>query len=119
MTQPSCPHAFVLGVPGRGVHAARIAGTALWDWVFTGVLAFAIAAMAGGLGAWGPVQSAWGGQGSLRAGQWWGRFAIALVVVFFAVFLVGEVMHFAWGVDTAVLTSVGLARNCAPPPPPL
>ena len=99
----SCPHAFALGVPGRGIHAHRIAGSALWDWVATLVLALVLARIAVGI-------AALCGRAHLLA-----TFGITLLVAFCALVLLGEGLHWIFGVDTAVIKALGFARNCAPP----
>jgi hypothetical protein len=109
----SCPNAYVFGVPGQGVHATRVGGTALWDWVFTGVFAIGIGGLVGVSGAW----TSWAKTQSNASAAWWGMLALVTLAVFFALVVLGELMHYAWGVDTAVIKAVGLARNCAPPPP--
>lgn len=103
-----CPRAYALGVPNRGIHATRMGGTALWDWVFTIIISLMIAGIAGVCGAWTKDTAA----------SWWGWFAVVSALVFVGLVVLGETLHFVWGVDTAVLKAIGLARYCAPEPPP-
>ena len=75
-----CPYAFVLGVPGQGVHAPRIGGYARNDIVATIVVAaitsyFASISFFTSLAAW---------------------------------FILGEVLHYVFGTQTAFLTSIGV-----------
>ena len=80
-----CPFAFVLGVPGEGVHAARIYGYALNDTIMT-IIAALITAYAFDIAVWKSLVG-------------W--------------FVAGEVLHYAFGVQTAVLTTLGITA-CPP-----
>jgi pheromone shutdown protein TraB len=79
-----CPYANLLGVPGQGVHATRIFGFALVDTLLTILLA---------------ISTAWLTNTSII-----GNF------VFW--FVVGEVLHYAAGTQTAFLTMIGIHTNC-------
>lgn len=76
----SCPYKFVLGIPGQGFHAARFMGVALNDTLGTIVLA---------------LISAW-----LFKINVWSSLAVW--------FIGGEVLHYAFGVQTAFLTMIGI-----------
>ena len=79
-----CPYANILGVPGQGVHARRIFGLALNDILATIVLAFITTFF-------------------IRV-----SFIKSLVVWF----ILGEVLHYAFGTKTAFLKMIGLEPNC-------
>lgn len=76
----SCPYANVLGVPGEGVHAHRFMGLALNDMIATVVAAL--------LTAW--------------------IFKISFLYSLVGWFIAGEVLHYAFGVDTAFLKMLGI-----------
>lgn len=75
-----CPYAFVLGVPGQGVHAPRMWGYARNDIIATII----VAAITSYLFSYSFV-------GSLL---FW--------------FILGEVLHYIFGTQTAVLTTLGI-----------
>jgi hypothetical protein len=79
-----CPYANALGVPGEGVHAARIFGLARNDLIMT-VIAAIITAYA---------------------------FNISFLYSFTAWFVAGEVLHYAFGTNTAFLKMIGMSPNC-------
>ena len=79
----ACPYAFVLGVPGQGVHAPRIGGYARND--ILGTIGLAI----------------------LTAYIMKISFLYSLVVWF----VLGEILHYLFGVQTAFLTSLGI-KSC-------
>jgi hypothetical protein len=76
----TCPYAYVLGIPGKGVHAARIGWYSLNDILAT-IVAAAITSYVAG---------------------------ISFVASLFIWFVAGEILHYAFGVQTAFLTSVGI-----------
>ena len=78
-----CPYAFVLGVPGQGVHAPRIGGYARNDIIATIVVAIITSYVA----------------------------RISFFISLAGWFILGEVLHYAFGTQTAVLTSLGI-RAC-------
>jgi hypothetical protein len=78
-----CPYAFVLGVPGQGVHAPRIGGYARNDTIATIVLAIITSYIA----------------------------RIPFFISLAGWFVLGEVLHYAFGTQTAVLTTLGI-RAC-------
>jgi len=75
-----CPYAHALGVPGEGVHAQRFMGLALND-----TLATVVAAL---LTAW--------------------LFNISFLYSLIGWFVAGEVLHYAFGVNTAFLKMLGI-----------
>jgi hypothetical protein len=79
-----CPYANLLGVPGQGVHSIRIFGLSFTDIFLTLLLA---------------IVAAWATNTSVI-----GNF------VFW--FVVGEVLHYAAGTQTAFLTLIGIDTNC-------
>jgi hypothetical protein len=78
-----CPYAFVLGIPGQGVHAARIGGYARNDIIATIVVAIITSYVT----------------------------RISLFISLVGWFLLGEVLHYVFGTQTAVLTTLGI-RAC-------
>jgi len=80
----SCPYANILGVPGQGVHATRIFGISLVDTVLTLLLALFTAYLTG----------------------------TSILLNFIFWFIVGEILHYAAGTQTAFLTMVGIDTNC-------
>lgn len=81
----SCPYSELLGVRGQGVHSKRIAGFALND-----ILATIIAAL---------ITSY--------------VFKVSILVSLVSWFIMGEVFHYIFGVDTAFLELIGVERCAA------
>jgi len=79
----SCPYAHALGVPGEGVHAQRFMGLAVND-----VIATVVAAL---LTAW--------------------FFKISFLYSVIGWVVAGEILHYAFGVNTAFLKMLGI-RPC-------
>jgi hypothetical protein len=79
-----CPYAHLFGVPGQGVHATRIFGIALVDTLLTLLLAIA---------------TAWATNTSILSN-------------FLFWFVVGEILHYAAGTQTAFLTMLGINAEC-------
>jgi hypothetical protein len=79
-----CPFAHVLGVPGEGVHAKRIFGLAFNDIIATIVVAIITTYIM--------------------------KIAIWKTLLFW--FILGEVLHYAFGTDTAFLKMIGLSPHC-------
>ena len=79
-----CPFAHVLGVPGEGVHAKRIFGLAFNDIIATIVVAIITTYIM--------------------------KIAIWKTLLFW--FILGEVLHYAFGTDTAFLKMIGLSPQC-------
>lgn len=79
-----CPYANALGVPGEGVHAKRIFGLAFNDIVATiiGAIIFSV------------------------------LFNVALWKSLVFWFVVGEVLHYVFGTQTAFLKMIGLTPKC-------
>ena len=80
----SCPYKHILGIPGQGVHAARFLGLALNDTLMT------IAAA---------LITSW-------------LFKTPIVYTLIAWFVVGEVLHYLFGVQTAALDYMGIKVPC-------
>ena len=80
----SCPNKHALGVPEQGFHAARLGPVALGDTVGTILLA--------ALTAW-----------LTKTGFWWNLLAW---------FVLGEVLHYAFGTPTAFLKLIGMTPKC-------
>jgi hypothetical protein len=79
-----CPYAHIFGKPKEGPHAYRFFGYAVVDSVLTVVLAALLSYI-------------------LRTGFW-----ITLLVTF----IVGEISHYAVGVQTQFLTTIGISVLC-------
>ena len=80
----SCPYKYILGIPGQGVHAARIVGISLNDTLATILAAGLIA--------------------------YFGNYSF--LVTFFVLFVLGEYLHMMFGVQTAFLTMIGV-NSCS------
>ena len=80
----SCPYANSLGVPGEGVHAKRFMGIALYD--LLGTIGLAIATY----------------------------FVLNVhpIYAFLGWFVLAEILHYAFGVDTAFLRMIGMKPKC-------
>ena len=75
-----CPYKYALGIPEQGVHASRIFGYALFDTVATLIGALLTA--------------------------YFTNTSLILSIIFW--FVLGEVLHYVFGVQTAVLTTMGI-----------
>jgi hypothetical protein len=76
----SCPYANILGIPGEGVHAQRFMGLAVNDTIATVVAA---------------LITSW-------------VFNVSLLYSLIGWFIAGEVLHYAFGVNTAFLKMLGI-----------
>ena len=81
-----CPYAYALGIPGQGVHERRIMGFALNDTLATIVVAIITSYM----------------------------YDISFIKSFLIWFILGEVLHYIFGTQTAFLTYIGINVNCSP-----
>jgi len=81
----SCPYADILGVPGQGVHATRFMGIALYDLLGTVGLAVLTYVVLG----------------------------VHVVYAFVGWFVIAEILHYAFGTQTAFLRMIGMAPTCA------
>jgi hypothetical protein len=79
-----CPYKYVLGIPGQGFHSTRIFGYALNDTLATIVLALITSYLI--------------------------RLPFLPVLVFWLV--LGEILHYLFGTQTAFLTSIGVKVPC-------
>lgn len=79
-----CPYKYALGVPGKGIHEARIFGLARNDILLTILLA-AVTAWLGGFGFWWTL-------------LFW--------------FVLGEILHYVFGTPTAFLKMIGVVPSC-------
>jgi len=79
----SCPYANILGTPGEGVHAQRFLGLSLNDMIATLVVALLT--------------------------KWF--FDIPLLYSILGWFILGELLHYIMGVNTAFLEKIGI-RPC-------
>lgn len=79
-----CPYANALGVPGEGVHAKRIFGLAFNDIVATiiGAIIFSL------------------------------LFNVSLWKSLVFWFVIGEILHYGFGTQTAFLKMIGLTPKC-------
>jgi hypothetical protein len=80
----SCPYKYALGIPEKGVHALRFMGYAVNDTLMT------IA---------GAALLAW-------------IFNTPFLITFVCFFVLGELLHVIFGVQTAVLTTLGI-KSCS------
>ena len=81
----SCPHANMFGTPGQGFHATRLGPIALYDTL--GTIAIAL------LTSW--------------------LFKIPLLWSVLGWFVLGEVLHYVYGTQTAFLRLIGLTPKCS------
>jgi len=79
-----CPYKYVLGIPGQGFHSTRIFGYALNDTLATVVLALLTSYL-------------------IRQ-----PFLSVLIVWL----VLGEILHYVFGTQTAFLTSIGVKVPC-------
>ena len=79
-----CPYAFIFGKPGEGVHSTRFMGYAVVDTIATILLAIVVTYL-------------------LDVDLW--KTIVGL-------FILGEIMHYQFGVQTAFLSTLGITVNC-------
>ena len=82
MTQ--CPYRYLFGKPGEGAHSYRFAGLAIVDTLLTFLGAWIITAASG----------------------------MNIKITFAAFFILGEILHYAFGTQTAFLTMIGVKVGC-------
>jgi len=80
----SCPYANALGVPEKGIHSSRILGMALNDWLMTIGLSAILSYF----------------------------LKIHFLIVLIEVFILGELLHYWFGVNTAFLKMIHLEPKC-------
>ena len=76
----SCPYKYVLGIPGEGFHSTRIFGYALYDILATIALAMITSMI-------------------------FNTYFILDLIIWF---VVGEILHYIYGTQTAFLTTIGV-----------
>ena len=81
----SCPYKNIFGEPKRGFHSARLFGFALGDTLGTVAIA-------------GLVSYFWN---------------ISFLKTLLWTFVIGEILHYLFGVQTAFLTLLGLTPSCS------
>ena len=81
----SCPYANLFGEPNTGVHSIRVFGIAVVDTVLTVLAAYVIAK-------------------AYKINFWYS---------FLGLFVLGEILHYVFGTNTAFLKMIGLEPNCA------
>jgi hypothetical protein len=84
----SCPYSTLLGIPGQGIHALRVGGLAFNDTIMT-IIAAILTSYATGINVW---------------------------LSMFLWFVVGEILHYGLGVDTAFLKMIALSPKCSDGP---
>ena len=85
-TGPSkCPFANILGSPGKCVHSLRVGGYAITDILLTVIAAYLTSKSA----------------------------KIPFVISFTVWFVLGEILHVLFGVQTAFLTAIGVTLQCS------
>jgi hypothetical protein len=80
-----CPYAHALGVPGQGFHSARFMGIAVNDTLATIVLAFLTTYIVN----------------------------ISFLKSLLGWFILGEILHYWFGTNTAFLKMIHLSPNCS------
>lgn len=80
----SCPFANILGKPNTGPHSIRIFGFALFDTILTIIGAYFIAKI----------------------------YKIKFWYALIGFFVLGEILHYLFGANTAFIKMIGLTRNC-------
>lgn len=76
----SCPYKDILGIPKKGFHSTRFFGFALYDTLGTIVLALLVTYF----------------------------FGVTLWKSILGMFILGEVLHYIFGVQTSFLTMIGI-----------
>ena len=80
----SCPYSALFGEPGTGFHSTRFLGIALYDTIGTILIAIVTSYV----------------------------FKISLVYSIVGWFVAGEVLHYAFGTNSAFLKMIGLSPKC-------
>ena len=79
-----CPYAHIFGAPNTGLHSIRLFGIAVVDTVLTVLAAYVIAK-------------------AYKINFWHSLVGL---------FVLGEILHYIFGVNTAFLNFIGLTPNC-------
>ena len=80
-----CPYANILGIPGQGFHATRFAGLAVNDTLATIALAL------------------------ITSFVW----KLSFLQTFVSWFIIGELLHYYFGVNTAFLQMIHMSPDCS------
>ena len=80
-----CPYANLFGEPNTGLHSIRLFGIAVVDTMLTILGAYVIAK-------------------AYKINFWYSLLGL---------FILGEVLHYLFGTNTAFLKMIGLTRNCS------
>jgi uncharacterized membrane protein len=80
-----CPYANILGIPGQGFHAIRFAGLAVNDTLATIALAL------------------------ITSFVW----KLSFLETFVSWFIIGELLHYYFGVNTAFLQMIHMSPDCS------
>lgn len=80
----SCPYANLFGEPNTGAHSLRVLGISVVDTVLTVIAAFIIAK-------------------AYKINFWYSLLGL---------FILGEVLHYIFGVNTALLDMINLSPDC-------
>ena len=80
-----CPYANIFGEPNKGVHSIRFFGLAVVDCILTIIAAYITSI----------------------------SYNINFLVSLFGWFVLGELLHYIFGVKTAFLDMIGVVPNCS------
>jgi hypothetical protein len=80
-----CPYSNILGIPGQGFHSTRIFGLSLYDILATIVLSVIVSYF----------------------------FKVSFLKSFIGWFILGEILHYLFGSNTAFLQMIGVKRDCS------
>lgn len=95
-----CPYAHALGVPGEGVHAPRVLGLARNDMIATVIVAVITSFIIQfkDMDILNTLSSS--------------LFSMIFIYCFVAWFILGEILHYLFGTNTAFLKMIGLSPKC-------
>ena len=99
-----CPYANILGVPGEGVHAARIFGLARNDIIAT----ILVAALTSYIIQFKKPENI----EDFAIGLYKAFFSSLFVYSFATWFLAGEILHYLFGTNTAFLKMIHMSPKC-------
>jgi len=95
-----CPYAHALGIPGEGVHAPRLLGLARFDTIATLLVAFITSFI---------IQFKYMDILNTLSNS---LFSMIFIYCFVAWFVLGEILHYLFGTNTAFLKMIGLSPKC-------